>query len=165
MTGPNTVPEKSLPPPRNNRYFSRVLRQKPCFFLLLAAVLLLGCGQGFAETVGRYTPCIIRPSFLVPVISPALVHKADIVPPKILHDPISGSLVERPEIIKPRYVRAFVVQPVYDGCAAGRLGYMETIGDFRNGFTMPFGALPCCGGASPAQHNTVARPWSGGANK
>jgi len=80
----------------------------------LAAMFLI---VGDARAEGGYTPCIVRPVLVKPVISPTIIVSPEIVPAAFINAAPNRWGVEIADIEKATFVQSVFSPTRYDGCA------------------------------------------------
>lgn len=85
--------------------------------IAIAALLatFLAPKQALAE--GGYTPCIVPPVFVRPLMSTPVITKAEITPPIWAKDRSEKWAIEQADIERPTLVQSVFLEARFDGCS------------------------------------------------
>ncbi len=86
---------------------------------LIAAVttLALFFGAKEAHAAGGYTPCMVAPVYVRPLLSAPVFTRGEIVPPTLVRADSQKWGIVLPDFDTPALVQPVITQPRYDGCA------------------------------------------------
>ncbi len=86
---------------------------------LIAAVTTLALFYGAKEVqaAGGYSPCMVVPVYVRPLISYPLFNRGEIVQPVLARSETQKWSIIQPDFETPVLVQPVITQPRYDGCA------------------------------------------------
>ena len=85
--------------------------------LAIAALLALVLAPKESMASGGYTPCMVQPAFIKPLLSKPLYVHGEVVPPTIVNPEKKKWAIEQPDFELATMVEPVISKPKYDGCA------------------------------------------------
>lgn len=102
-----------------------LLGRKQIILVLSLLAMLLGNKVAYAE--GGYTPCLVHPVFVQPLISPAVIAKGEILPPTFINSPVQPWSVQLADFEQAAYVQPVIAIPRWDDCSNISASYRSYI--------------------------------------